>query len=282
MQRKEVIGISLVLITLLVASFSIGSLYLPSEQFIDRRYTPASSSQKTMDMGSDEYLVESNVEQERMIIYNAYVSLETDDIDSTLIQIKNLVENYGGYVAGSSRSTYDLRARAEIVVRIPKEKFHDAISEIESYGKLLDERTTSEDITEQYIDLRARLDNFLRQETRLDEILNMSKTVDEILKVEKELTRIRGEIESLQGQINYLERNVEMSLIVVTLYEPSPPFTSVGMKWIEVLETAVMSLFAVISGLIILIVSLSPVIIIGTIVYYVLKRRKPKVKRRRK
>jgi predicted nuclease with TOPRIM domain len=92
-----------------------------------------------------------------------------------------------------------------------------AVSEIGTYGKVLDERTTSEDVTERYIDLKARLNNLQMEEQSLVELLAKTKTVDEILRVEQELARVRGEVESLQGQINYLDRNVAMSLITVSL-----------------------------------------------------------------
>ncbi len=168
-----------------------------------------------------------------------------------------------------------------MTIRIPKDSFQLIVLEIGSYGELLDERTTSEDITEQYIDLKARLNNLQKQETRLYEILEMAKTVEEILEVEKELTRIRSEIERLQGQINYLERNVEMSLISVGLIEPLPPFTPPGMDWSQTIETALIGLFAVVRGLIILTVSLLPLIVIGATVYYVFKRLEQKKKKKK-
>jgi hypothetical protein len=211
-----------------------------------------------------------------MIIYNAYISLETTDINGVLAKIRDLAENYGGYVAGSSRSTYGVQATADVTIRVPKDKFHAAVQEIEGYGKVLDERTTSEDVTEQYIDLKARLENLESQEKRLQEILDMAKTVEEVLEVERELERVRGEIERFQGQINYLERSVAMSVITVSLIEPSPPFTPSGVDWGETLETAISGFSAVLRGLIILTVSLLPIAIIAVLVYYVYKRRKQK------
>jgi hypothetical protein len=216
---------------------------------------------------------------ERTVIYNDYVSLETSNIEGVLAKIRGLAEGYGGYVTGSSRSTYGTQAMAEITIRVPKDKFHEAVQEIETYGKILDERTTSEDVTEQYIDLKARLENLQLQEKRLHEILDMAKTVDEILNVEKELERVRGEIESLQGQINYLERSVAMSVITVRLIEPLPPFTPPGMDWGETFETALRGFFTVVRGLIILGVSLLPLAVIGVPAYYVYRRRKLKGKK---
>jgi hypothetical protein len=215
-----------------------------------------------------------------MVIYNAYISLETNEIEGVLVKIRALAERYGGYVASSSRSIYGMQATAEITIRVPKDKFHMAVQEIETFGKVIDERTTSEDVTTQYIDLKARLENLQKQEKRLAEILGMAQTVDEVLSVEKELERVRGEIESLQGQINYIERSVAMSVITVRLTEAPPPFTPPGMDWGEVFETALRGLFLVVRGLIILVVSLLPLGIIGASGYYIYRRRR-KVKEKK-
>jgi len=212
--------------------------------------------------------------QERLVIYSAHISIETDDITDRLAKIRALADRYGGYVASSSRSNYGMQSRAEIAIRVPEDKFHVAVQEIETYGKVLDEGTSSEDITQQYVDLRARLNNLQKQEERFREILAVAKTVEEILRVESELARVRGEIESLQGQINYLEGNLAMSLISVMLTEPAPPFTPPGMNWGEMLETAIVGLFTVVRGMIIIVVSMLPLAVVGAPVYYAYKRRK--------
>jgi hypothetical protein len=275
--------ISSVIVALLAASFIIGALYSPNTRIGTGGLVVESVP------GVPGVVSETRVEpskpqsdvavQERMVIYNAYVSLETGDIEGRLAKIRQIAEQYGGYVAGSSRSSYGTQASAEISIRVPKERFQTVVQEIETYGKVLDERTTSEDITQQYIDLKARLVNLQKQEERLRELLEMATTVDEILRVENELARIRGEIDSMQGQISYLEGNAEMSLVSVTLIEPAPPFTPPGMNWGETLEIAVIGLFTVVRGMIILAVSLVPVLIIGVPAYYVYKRRKARLAR---
>jgi len=280
MSRKRLAAISLIVVILLVASFFVGTLYSPYGGFMETRpwgpqvaeYTTPTPTPTPTPKGG-EYT------QERMIIYNAYLSLETGEIEGSLAKIRSLAESYGGYVAGSSRSSYGMQATAEITIRVPKDKFHAAVQEIETYGKVLDERTTSEDITQQYIDLKARLENLQRQEKRLNEILGMARTVDEVLNVERELERVRSEIESLQGQVNYIERSVAMSVITVSLREPPPPFTPPGMDWGETFETALGGFFAVVRGLIILVISLLPLIVIGAPAYYLYRRRKLKAKK---
>jgi len=201
------------------------------------------------------------------------IALETREIHVVLSRISVLAEGHGGYVAGTTLSTYGAQTVAEITIRVPKERFRVAVGEIEAYGKLLDERTTSDDVTQQYIDLTARLSNLERQEESLRGILGLAKTVDEVLQVQKELERVRGEIESLKGQIQYLESNAEMSSIAVRLTEAPPPFTPPGMDWGETMQSALGVLFGIVRGLIILGVGVVPLAAIAVPSFYVYRRR---------
>jgi len=275
MKRKSILLVSSTTVILLIMSFFVGTLYSPYG-LIGPSPPPTVLPRTEVGLLYTEGAEGQPTAQERAVIYNAHVSLETADIQSALAKIRGLAEAYGGYVASSSRSTYGMQNRAEINIRVPKDKFHAAVQQIEAYGRVLDEDTSSEDITQQYIDVKARLNNLLKQEERLREILDMAKTVDEILKVENELARIRGDIDSLQGQINYLEGVSEMSLISVTLTEPSPPFTPPGMDWAQTFEVAILGFFTVLRGMIILVVSLIPLVVIGVPAYYLYKRRKQK------
>jgi hypothetical protein len=273
MNRSKILVISSGIVVLVVASLFVGTFY---SHYGVIRSEPLPSVMTTIESPTPYYEVtkDQSTTQERAVIYNAHLSLEAKDIQGTLERIRALAEGYGGYVASSSRSAYGAQSRAETDIRVPKDKFHAALQQLEAYGKVADEGTTSEDITQQYIDLKARLNNMKIQEERLRAILDIAKTVDDILRVESELERVRGDIDSLQGQINYLEGNVEMSLISVTLTEPVPPFTPPGMDWGETLEIAILGLFTVLRGIIILVVSLIPVAILALPIYYVHKRRK--------
>jgi hypothetical protein len=288
--RNKIVALALIILVLVVASFFVGGFYyyatpysqpfafgplaqVPGAAPVTLVTTVASQTTMSAAVGA------GAVAQERMVIYNGQISLETSRIEDTLAKIRALAEGYGGYVAGSSRSNYGTQATAEIAIRVPKDRFRTAVQEIETYGKLLGENTSSEDVTQQYIDVKARLDNLQKQEQRLREILTMAATVDDILKVEDELTRTRGDIDSLQGQLTYLESNVEMSLISVSLIEPAPPFTPPGMNWSETFQTAIMGLFIVLRGLIIIAVSLIPIAIIGVPAYYLYRRRKREEKK---
>lgn len=276
LRNKLILSITVIAIVF-AAAFFVGPFLISYSPVITHRGDSASGpriiSEAPAPISASESIDYVTI-QDRMIIYNGYISLETDDIDGTLNRIRSLAEGYNGYVAGTSRSMIGNQVVADITIRIPQNRFRSAIDDILTYGKVLDERTTSEDVTEQYIDLKARLKNLEILEESLADLLNRTATIEEILKVEQELARVRGDIDSLQGQLNYLERNVTMSMIKVSLREPPSPFTPPGIDWGETFETAIRGLFAVISGLIILIIVIIPLIVIIGIPAYYLQRRK--------
>jgi hypothetical protein len=280
MSKMKMAAALAIIVIVLAASFFVGSLF--TRYGFEERYQPGIiATQPGMPAPLQSTPAAKGAEtaatQDRMIIYNGFVSLETHDVEGTVDRVRTIAENYGGYVAGTTRSNVGNQTVADITIRVPQDKFRTAIKEIETYGKILDERTTSEDVTERYIDLEARLKNLQMVEQSLVELLSKATTVDEVLKVQQELGRVRGDIDSLQGQINYLERNVEMSVINVSLREPPTPFTPPGMNWGETFETAIRGLFTVVSGLIILVVSMLPLlVIIGLPAYYLHRRKQAK------
>ena len=159
----------------------------------------------------------------RMITFTANIRLEVVNVGVAVDEIANVAEELGGYVAGTSSTIVDGRQVASITIRVPRSNFYQATSAIETLGRVVEKNTQSDDVTEEYIDLRARRDNLLRQEERLLEILRLATSVDDLLSIEKELERVRGEIERLTGRINYLENTVSFSTIRVELLQAQPP-----------------------------------------------------------
>jgi hypothetical protein len=121
-----------------------------------------------------------------------------------------------------------------------------------------------EDVTGEYIDLTARLNNSERQEQRLQEILDMANNTKEVLEVEREIWRVRTEIERLTGRIKYLENRVELATISVSLYEPEPITYSWGIR--GAIRSAFEGFVPVIRGLIILVSYALPILILGWLV----------------
>lgn len=157
---------------------------------------------------------------EQKVIKTSYMSLEVEDFQTAADEIGLIANRYGGHVADFSAQKIKDRTIGTVTVRIPEDNFEEVIKEIEKVGDLKEENITLEDVTEQYIDLKARLENSERQEQRYLEILEMAVTVEDVLKVENQLGRIRGDIESMQGRLTYLDNRISLSTVQVQLSEP--------------------------------------------------------------
>jgi hypothetical protein len=126
-------------------------------------------------------------------------------------------------------------------MRVPQPQFFTALERLESLGEVQGRNVGSQDVSEQFIDLEARLKSAQRQEQSLLSLLQKAQNVTEILTIERELTRIRGEIERVQGQLNFLQRRVELATITISLLPPKgeggqPPSASLAVEVSRVTE----------------------------------------------
>jgi hypothetical protein len=206
----------------------------------------------------------------RMVVYTASISLKVDKVESAITSLQQLTEKYKGYVASVSTGAED----GSITIRVPQAAFYDAVAEVETLGKVQSRNINGDDVSEKYVDLQAQLINVKRQEARLQEILGLAKTVAEVLTVEQELARVRGTVESLTGQINYLNSRVEFATITVSLNQ-TPAKQAAWMPELDLsgpVKTGTQILFTLVEGVITLIVALGPFAVIIAVIYYVYRR----------
>ncbi len=169
-------------------------------------------------------------EVDQKIIKTGTLDLVVDQADESLTAVETLAQAKGGYVQTSTIQEHeDGTLSGYVTIRVPAEVFDETIEELKGMAVVVERETTSaEDVTEQYIDLAARLKNAKAQESRYVEILDVAKTVEEILQIESALGNIRGYIESLQGQLQYLDSLTGFSTITISLSEE--PVITVGGK----------------------------------------------------
>ena len=159
---------------------------------------------------------------ERKIIRDATLSLKVEDFSAAYQMLNDLAERYGGYVVSGDSYSYDgeKMQRGHITMRVEANRLNQALAEIESLGKVESSNTFSQDITMEYYDIAGRLSQYQKQEQRLLAILAQAETVEDIIAVERELTRTRSQLESLNGQIRYYDQMTALSSITVDLYQP--------------------------------------------------------------
>ncbi len=178
---------------------------------------------------------------ERMIVRSGEMELVVEDVAQAAEDIAQLAAGLGGYVVSSYISGEEEDMRGWISFRVPDDQFETAMAQLgELAVRVKSERTYSQDVTEEYIDLQARLKNAEATEEQYLALLEQAVDVDDILSIYDSLNRIRAEIEQIEGRIQYLERTTSTSLISVTL-EPevtAKPLVRVGWNVLEVLKAA--------------------------------------------
>jgi len=185
---------------------------------------------------------EEGVTEERMIVRNGEISLVVEDVVAARDEIAQLALSFNGYVVSSRISGEEQEMRGYISIRVPDEQFETALAELRELAvRVNSESTSSRDVTEEYIDLEARLKNAEATESQYLALLEQAKEVEDILKIYDSLSRVRNEIEQIKGRMQYLERTSSMSLISVNL-EPevtAKPLARAGWSALEVLKSAV-------------------------------------------
>ena len=183
--------------------------------------------------------------EERMIVRNGDMSLVVEDVTSARDEIAQLAVRLGGWVVSSRISGEEEELRGWISVRVPDETFDQALAELRGLAvRVTSESTSTQDITEEYIDLQSRLKNAEATESQYLALLEKAEDVDDILKIYEALSRIRYEIEQIKGRIQYLERISAMSLISIEL-RPAvtvAPLVRPGWSANEVFKSAVRGL----------------------------------------
>jgi predicted component of type VI protein secretion system len=167
--------------------------------------------------------IESEQASERKIVRTGSITAEVADIEKTQDAIAAIADQYNGYVVSSNRQDNGGDPVGDVSIRVPADKFDEGMQKLRALAiKVLNESTNSQDVTEQYTDLQAQLKNQQATEAQYLEILKKADNVKDILEVQKELSDVRGTIESLQGFIQYLDRTSDMSLIQITLTKSKP------------------------------------------------------------
>jgi len=158
--------------------------------------------------------------QERKLIKNGTLSFETNDMEKTRKEIEKVYQEFNGYLASENHFNYGERLQHEQEIRIPCQYFDPFIQKIEKLGTKIENRhITTQDVTEEFIDVEARLKAKKDLEARYLDLLKLAKTVEDMLSIESQLANVRAEIESMEGRLNFLNNQVAFSTIKISYYE---------------------------------------------------------------
>jgi hypothetical protein len=159
-----------------------------------------------------------------MVIRTGQAFIEVDEVDKAALKIRQLAAQVGGYITNSSISGgRDQIRQATFELKIPSARYDQATGLLSTIGKVETVSSTAQDVGEEFVDVTARVTNSRRLEERLIGLLaNRTGKLDEVLRVERELARVREEIERYEGRLRYLSARVALSTLTITVHEPAP------------------------------------------------------------
>lgn len=217
--------------------------------------------------------------QQRMIVRDGEISFQTGDLAKTRHIILNSCRELGGYVAEESQAKYSGRTENTILVRIPSQKFDVLLERISAEARFLDVKNIrASDVTEEFVDTRARLQTKKELEQRYLELLRKAGKLEDVLKIEEHLAAVRADIEVTEGRLNYLSHAVSMSSLRITYYEQSATTDGFASK----LWDAVASGWRGLSLFVIFLARLWPFLLIAGTILWIIFRKDVHLRKRQK
>jgi hypothetical protein len=211
-----------------------------------------------------------------MIIRNGTASIEVDSLEAGLTALRRLTAQVGGFVANTSlQSGREQLRQATLEIKVPAQRFDDLTTGLQPLGRVEFVNVTAEDVGEEFVDITARVTNGRRLEDRLVELLaTRTGRLQDVLAVERELARVREEIERHEGRLRYLRTRAAMSTLAVTLHEAKPivgdhpGYSVIG----EAFRQAWRNFVQLVAGLIAAMGILLPVAVLGGAAIFLVRR----------
>jgi hypothetical protein len=209
---------------------------------------------------------------ERKLIRTGRLNFETHDVSKTKIEIDKACKEFGAYIASDHQSNHNNQLEFMQEIRVPAARFDGLLSQIESLGSRTQSKNiNTQDVTEEYIDVEARLNTKKELEQRYLQILKQAKSLADVIALESQIANVRSEIESMQGKLNYLHSQVSYSTLTITYYEHIGTDFGFASKFVQSLRNGWDYLLTSLIGLI----SIWPfVILFVAIVWFVIRRRR--------
>jgi hypothetical protein len=156
----------------------------------------------------------SDLRKDRMLIWKASLSVEVAAVSNAVAEAGRIVTAAGGFVERQSGSGEN---RAQLTLRVPASALRASMGVLEALGRVTDRSISSSDVTEQYVDVEARLKNKAALRDRLKQLLDKAQDVKDVLAIEAELSRVQSDIDSMEARMKSLRGQVDMASIDLAL-----------------------------------------------------------------
>ena len=239
------------------------------------------SKDKAEEVGNsvgEKIAVSANEKIEVQIIKNATLKFQSDDLQASYDQILNAVKKYNGLIQSDNEGKNELEVYKDLKIRIPAKNFDAFINDTSKGIDYFDQKEiSSEDVTEEFIDVLARIKTKKVLEERYLQLLSKATKVAEMIEVEQQLSTIREEIEAKEGRLNYLKNQVSQSTISINFYKNLAAENGISQSFFSKIGVAITSGFNSILNFFILLLEIWPFIllVLGAILF-IKRRRKAK------
>lgn len=184
---------------------------------------------KKVSLAEGEKAEETSAAFDRKIIRNADLTIEVAAPTDTQHRIVSIAESYGGFVVTSEAKQRESTEPAnrtldiKLVVRIPEDRFGSALDQIRALtSSPIEEKVTGQDVTEEFIDLEARIRTQKALEAQFLQIMRQTGKIVDALEVQRQIAEVRSDIERLEGRKRFLENRSSLSTITVNIVAPKP------------------------------------------------------------
>lgn len=186
--------------------------------------------------------------QDRLVIKNTNLSLVVKDVAKVITQIESVAKGFGGFLVDSNLNKPESAANGTISVRVPQEKLTESLDEFKKLAvKVVSESVYGQDVTDEYVDLEARLEVLNKTKAKFEEIMDKAYAIQDLLSVQRELINLQSQIDSLKGQQKYYAQSAKLSKVTIYLStdELALPYAPTN-EWrpLVVFKQAVRSLIA--------------------------------------
>jgi hypothetical protein len=185
------------------------------------------------------------------------VQVKKGGFEAAFDTARMVASKYGGYVESSSTSGTDVRT-GTLTIRVPAASFDQAMNELDGLGTVKAQSISGQDVTSQYVDLKARLTTWETQEAVLLRLMRQATSVEATLRVQRELQDVQFRIEQIKGQLRVLDNQTSLATITLSLREPGAPVhvqtttserPSLGEAWDKALDGFLGVVYSVVVGL---------------------------------
>lgn len=217
---------------------------------------------------------DNNTVGDTKIIKTAHLRFETQDLQNSFSTIYKASKTHKAYIQNDNSGTDYGSIYRNVTLRIPNTNFDAFIIEISKGVTHFDRKDiTAQDVSEEFVDVEARLKAKYTLENRYLEILKKANKVSEILEIEKELSAIREEIEAAEGRLKYLQNQVSLSTISIEMYTEKPEGTGSTISYGSKMWNAVKSGFNGLSSFFIGMLHIWPFILIFVVLFFFVRRK---------